>query len=83
VEGVAAWVRGRVGGPGLEGVELTGPAPCPVSRIRGRWRWHFLLRSERVRPLGVVLHELLAHAPLRPGRADLRLVLDRDPTTLL
>jgi primosomal protein N' (replication factor Y) len=83
MEELAAWVRGLLAEPGLEGVELIGPAPCPVSRIRGRWRWHFLLRSERVRPLGLVLRELLEHAPLRPGRADLRLVLDRDPVTLL
>lgn len=83
MEGVAAWVRELLGTPGFEGVELIGPAPCPVSRIRGRWRWHFLLRSERVRPLGMVLRELLERAPLRPGRADLRLILDRDPTTLL
>lgn len=83
VEGVAAWVRELLDKPGFEGVELTGPAPCPVSRIRGRWRWHFLLRSERVRPLGEVLRELLVAAPLRRGRADLRLVLDRDPMTLL
>src|SRR5690606_2232066 len=28
-----------------QNVVLTGPAPCPIDRIRGRWRWHFLLRS--------------------------------------
>lgn len=83
-EGVAEWVRGVMDARGLSGeVELTGPAPCPVSRIRGRWRWHFLLRSWRARPLGAVLWELLEGAPIRPGRADLRLVLDRDPVTLL
>lgn len=83
MEELAAWTRGLLEERGWSGVELIGPAPCPVSRIRGRWRWHFLLRSDRVRPLGQLLHELAASAPLRPGRADLRLVLDRDPVTLL
>jgi primosomal protein N' (replication factor Y) len=83
VEELADWLRGVLAAPGFEGVELTGPAPCPVSRIRGRWRWHLLLRSERVRPLGIVLRELLLAAPLRRGRAHLLLVLDRDPDTLL
>jgi len=83
IEGVAAWARETIKARGWGGVELVGPAPCPVSRIRGRWRWHFLLRSDRARPIGLLLHELAADAPIKPGRADLRLVLDRDPVTLM
>ena len=63
-------------------VVLTGPAPCPIDRIRGRWRWHFLLRSRPARPLGLALRKLQRyHVPA--GRADLRIVIDRDPATLL
>jgi primosomal protein N' (replication factor Y) len=78
-ESLATWVGARL----EDGVTLTGPAPCPVDRVRGRWRWHFLLRSARPRPLERALWQVLHHAPLRPGAADLRLVLDRDPVTLL
>lgn len=78
---VADWLRSLlVAGEG--GVELTGPAPCPIDRIRGRWRWHFLLRSGQAGPLGRALHHLLGY-PLRPGKADLRLAIDRDPVALL
>lgn len=82
-EEVAAWARGLIEVMGVDGLELVGPAPCPVSRIRGRWRWHFFLRSERVRPMTAILHELAANAPVRAGRADLRMVIDRDPVSLL
>ena len=62
---------------------MTGPAPCPIDRIRGRWRWHFLLRSQRAEPLGRACHALHEDFPLRAGRADLRLAVDRDPVALL
>ena len=26
--------------------EIIGPAPCPVERIKNRWRWHVLLKAE-------------------------------------
>jgi primosomal protein N' (replication factor Y) len=64
-------------------VELIGPAPCPIDRIRGRWRWHFLLRSARVGPLASVCRQLFLRYPVKPGRADLRLIIDRDPVSLL
>src|SRR5690606_41214401 len=44
---VAAWVRAFIHREARGEVEVTGPAPCPIDRIRGRWRWHLLLRSSR------------------------------------
>lgn len=83
-EEVAEWTRGYLARAGLaEEVTLIGPATSPIGRIRGRWRRHFLLRSGRARALGEVLWALFEGAPLKPGRADLRLVLDRDPVSLL
>jgi primosomal protein N' (replication factor Y) (superfamily II helicase) len=64
-------------------VVLTGPAPCAVDRIRGRWRWHFLLRSRSARTLGGACRQLQTRYELKPGRADLRMIIDRDPVSLL
>jgi len=33
------------------GAEVLGPVPCPISRIRGRWRWQLLLRCPRPQEL--------------------------------
>lgn len=64
-------------------VTLTGPAPCPIDRIRGRWRWHFLLRSTAAGPLGAVCRHLQLRYEPGPGRAELRMIVDRDPVSLL
>jgi primosomal protein N' (replication factor Y) len=65
------------------GIELIGPAPCPIDRIRGRWRWHFLLRAGRPAVLAAACQQLFQHYVVKPGRADLRLTIDRDPVSLL
>jgi primosomal protein N' (replication factor Y) (superfamily II helicase) len=64
-------------------ITLTGPAPCAIDRIRGRWRWHFLLRSRSARVLGAVCRRIQTRLDVRPGHADLRMILDRDPVSLL
>jgi primosomal protein N' (replication factor Y) (superfamily II helicase) len=63
-------------------VELVGPAPCAIDRIRKRWRWHFLLRSSSAGALGLVCHWIQA-TRTPGGHGDLRLIIDRDPVALL
>ena len=64
-------------------VVLTGPAPCPIDRIRGRWRWHFLLRSRSASVLGATCRRIQSDHEVKPGRAELRMIIDRDPVSLL
>jgi primosomal protein N' (replication factor Y) (superfamily II helicase) len=80
-EGAGRWLRAELAGRG-DAVRVTGPAPCPIDRIRGRWRWHLLLRSGDARFLGRVCRYLAHRYPV-PGTAGLRLVVDRDPVALL
>lgn len=79
-EKAARWARNcevaRTGG-----VEVVGPAPCPIERLHGRARWHFLLRSASARDLGEVARGL--RHEVRPTGGDVRMILDRDPTALL
>ena len=64
------------------GVEVTGPAPSPIERLHGRWRWHFLLRAASVRALGTITRDFaLGFRPT--GSADVRVSIDRDPVALL
>jgi len=92
-ETASAWLRGRIsedsrrarqagGDPsGASGVELVGPAPAPIERLHGRWRWHFLLRGGSPRRLGEATRALAENFRLPTG--DVRLALDRDPVALL
>ncbi len=76
--------RARRSGPGAEpeeAVELVGPAPAPIERLHGRWRWHFLLRTRSARALTRVCRVLVEG--FSPPGADVRLALDRDPVALL
>jgi len=76
-EAAARWLQPHLKGTG---VRLTGPAPAPIERLHGRWRWHFLLRSGRPQPLEAIGWKIQSDLGL-PG--DTRLVLDRDPVALL
>ncbi len=84
-EDTTAWIRAglvRRASAGASGeVELVGPAPAPIEKLHGRWRWHFILRSDSPRALSAVAHALVERYRLPPG--DIRLALDRDPVALL
>jgi primosomal protein N' (replication factor Y) len=63
-------------------VMVVGPAPCPIDRIKNRWRWHLLLKSEhsgRLTQVGRYFAERLKV----PSRGGLRVIVDRDPVSLL
>jgi primosomal protein N' (replication factor Y) (superfamily II helicase) len=80
-EGAVAWLKRRLPRPEYAGVELVGPAPAPIERLHGRWRWHFLLRAESPRALGAAARAVVTRFRLPAG--DVRLALDRDPVALL
>ncbi len=76
--------RGSTGGKveaTYGGVEVVGPAPCPIERLHGRWRWHFFLRTPSPAALGRLLDLLVREHSPDPG--DVRISVDRDPVALL
>jgi primosomal protein N' (replication factor Y) (superfamily II helicase) len=75
---VADWCHALVARHQLP-VSVLGPAPCPLARIKERWRWHVLLKG--------VSEEIGKVVRYSSGRitsaGDLRIVIDRDPVSLL
>ena len=67
-------------GMGDEDWQLLGPAPCVLSRLKGNYRWHVLVKA----PLDADIPGLLA-APLRERKAreEVRLSVDIDPVDLM
>jgi primosomal protein N' (replication factor Y) len=63
-------------------VMVVGPAPCPIDRIKNRWRWHLLLKSEHAARLTQV-GRYFAERLKVPSRGGLRVIVDRDPVSLL
>lgn len=78
----AAWVRALLARMGANGLTLIGPAPCPVERVKQRWRWHFLLKAEHPGELTRVARYFVQRFEV-PKRDGLRVALDRDPVALL
>ena len=78
-EAGARWLRTHV--VSRTPVDLIGPAPSPIERLHGRWRWHFLLRSPSVKALGVAARRL--QSDFRTSGGDVRITIDRDPSALL
>jgi primosomal protein N' (replication factor Y) len=75
---LADWCNALVARHGLP-VMVLGPAPCPLARIKERWRWHVLLKGPQE-----VLGRIVRYAARRLPRAGkTRIVIDRDPVSLL
>jgi primosomal protein N' (replication factor Y) len=79
-ESAAGWLSERARGE-APGVRLTGPAPSPIERLHGRWRWHLLLRSVSARALGTLA--VAFTTGFQPRGSDVRVTVDRDPVALL
>jgi primosomal protein N' (replication factor Y) len=77
-ERVADWCAGLLASQKLD-VEVLGPAPCALARIKDRWRWHVVLRGA-----GPVLGRVVRYAASRmPQGTGTRVIIDRDPVSLL
>ena len=61
------------------GVDVVGPAPAPIERLRGRYRYRFMVRSKD-RPL--LRRALAAVVKATPDR-HARVVVDIDPSSML
>ncbi len=75
----AAAALGRAA-PAADGIEVWGPAPAPLARLRGRYRYRLLVHAKRTAPLQQWLRAWLAAVPLP---ASVRVQVDVDPQSFL
>ncbi|HMG70586.1 MAG TPA: primosomal protein N' [Gemmatimonadaceae bacterium] len=76
------WLRELIATRAGDEVTVVGPAPCPIERIKNRWRWHILLKSAHPGELTRVSRYFMERFEV-PTTAQLRVTLDRDPVALL
>lgn len=77
VAGEAA--RGCLRGP-IDDRQLVGPSPAPLDRLKGKYRWHFLIKGERQAILKSVRQGLEA---VRNRPADVLVTVDPGAVSLL
>jgi primosomal protein N' (replication factor Y) len=81
VEVITRWSAGAIDALEAPAPQLVGPAPSPIERLHGRWRWHFFLRGGGVQTVTQLLRRLLREVRMPSG--DVRISIDRDPVALL
>ncbi|MEO8622283.1 MAG: primosomal protein N', partial [bacterium] len=79
---VTAWLHKLLTARPAPGVSVIGPAPCPVERVKNRWRWHVLIKAQKQQDLGRIGRYLAQRFDV-PKQFGLRMTLDRDPVALL
>jgi primosomal protein N' (replication factor Y) len=63
-----------------DGSHLLGPAPAPVSQVRGRHRQHLMLKCPDARSVRALLEEA---RDLLKGPSGVKVVVDVDPVSML
>ncbi|HEV8342905.1 MAG TPA: primosomal protein N' [Candidatus Binatia bacterium] len=78
--GIELGARQRRGPNTLEEIEILGPAPAPIEKLRGRYRWQILLKGKKSAP---VLELARQARKIIPRSRHTRLYIDVDPYNML
>lgn len=62
------------------GIQVLGPSPAPLEKIRGRYRWQLLLKGRSARSLKEAVQEIQRMAALP---SSIKCVIDVDPINML
>jgi len=64
-------------------VEIRGPVPAPLSKIKGKYRWHLLLRSKEPAHIRELIKLSIKTAPTYVTKGNVELIVDIDPMSVL
>ena len=64
-------------------IQVLGPAPAVIPRVRNRWRWQVLLKGEAPGTLRRVASGVLARVGRRAGKGGATLAVDVDPAGMI
>ncbi|MEM6689137.1 MAG: primosomal protein N' [Planctomycetota bacterium] len=63
-------------------IRILGPAPPPISKLRGKYRFHILLQAVEAGPLGDTIRTAIDKFSI-PEKDDVQFVIDIDPMDML
>jgi primosomal protein N' (replication factor Y) len=64
-------------------VDVLGPSPCPLEKIRGQFRWQLVARGDERESLVSVTRRVATEFNSSPFTGDVRLIVDVEPQSLL
>jgi primosomal protein N' (replication factor Y) len=62
---------------------VLGPAPAPIERIKKRYRWQVMVKSENLTALRTALSAMQATLAPRARQSNVYLGIDVDPVRML
>ncbi len=65
---------------GKGGIEILGPAPAPIEKIRNLWRWHFVLKGKNAKELRRTAYHILDKLH---DVKEVKIDIDVDPINLM
>jgi primosomal protein N' (replication factor Y) len=65
----------RAGPHGVPGVRVWGPAEAQMYRLRGKYRWRFLVQADKAVNVQAVMNEWIARVKA-PSAIDVRIDID-------
>ncbi len=70
-------------GDGKISLQVLGPAPCPMEKVRGAYRWHLLLKTAQFSQLHPHLTRALSELEQTHIPSSVRLLVNVDPVDLM
>lgn len=64
-------------------MELLGPAPCPIEKVRGQYRWHLLLKTSQFTKLHPHLTRILEELERGGLPSSVRMLVNVDPVDMM
>jgi primosomal protein N' (replication factor Y) (superfamily II helicase) len=64
-------------------IRVLGPAPAPIERIKQRYRWQVMVKSENLTALRTALSAMQTSLARRARESDVHLSIDIDPVRML
>ncbi len=85
VERVASDVASALNasGAGMDALRILGPAPAPIERIKKRYRWQVMVKSESLAMMRTALGAMRKAVMPRAEREHVYLIVDIDPVRML
>jgi primosomal protein N' (replication factor Y) len=79
-EKITKTIAGRVNRINLKGIEILGPSPAPIEKVRYLWRWHMILKGKNAKSLRQAASLVLERIS---DMKEVKIDIDVDPLNLM
>ena len=82
-QGFSFKLRGKVSSEKHKGVEILGPAPAPLSKIKNQYRWQLLIKTSNVTATGSLIRRILEEDNDSKTKKTVHVIANVDPMNML